>query len=337
MFIYLTKDWLSINKKWWKFIIYDPNQESTREIPTSLVEWMVLFGRIQLTTDVIRECLRGKVPVFFLSKTWSYFGKLDSLEIKNVEVLYNHIKASLDEKICLNYSKAIISAKIHNSKIMLQRRNRFYFDFSVWQPEILENLNNYIKKVEQADNIDTLRWLEWWAAREYYKWFWNCVTKPFIFDWRNKRPPLDPINCMLSLWYTLLAQTIQMVLDIQWLNSQIWFFHQPKDIRSLLVLDIMEMYRARIVDDLVVRLAKSEKMKTSHFLYDIENEKRPVFMTDEWLHIFIWEYYKTVFKEKDEQSFENQFVKLKIIEKEIEKFKQTLVKELWYYEGFKIK
>lgn len=340
MFLYLTTDGLTINKNGWKFIIYDPHQDAKRHVPISLIEGIVLLGNIQLTTWVIKTCLQAKIPVFFLSKRWTFFWKLDSLEVKNIELMYNHIQASLDKEISLKYAKTIVKSKIENSKVMLLRWRRFFTwieNIEDLEP-IIENLKKIIKSVEKVDNIDTLRWVEWNAAKVYYKWFSYFINNGFEFKWRNKRPPRDEINSMLSLWYTLLAQTIQMILDIQWLNTQIWFYHQPKDLRTLLVLDIMEMFRAWVVDDLVVKLIRREKIKKDDFWIDEENEKRPVFFEDNWLKLFLWEYYKAIFKKwNDEFEIENKFLKLKIIEKNIEQFKQSLLTWKFNYEGFKIK
>ena len=116
-------------------------------------------------------------------------------------------------------------------------------------------------------------------------------------------------------------------------------FHQPKDLKSLLILDVMEMFRAWIIDDLVIRMIHKKQILKEHFIIDFEDEKRPVNLTDEWLKKFIWEYYRVIFKEKWTNSipFENDFMKLKIIEKNLESFKQSLVKDTHDYEGFKIK
>lgn len=130
-----------------------------------------------------------------------------------------------------------------------------------------------------------------------------------------------------------------MILNIQGIETQIGFIHQPKDLKSLLVLDMMEMFRAWIVDDLVLRLLINKKMSLDDFYVDEENIKRPVLLGDEGLKVVLEEYYKVIFKQKgiSEIPYENDFIKLKIIEKTLESFKQSLVKQTHNYEGFKIK
>jgi CRISPR-associated protein Cas1 len=315
------------------------NDTQEQQVPISLVEGIIIFGRIQLSTDVIRACLKSQIPVFFLSKRGTFFGKLDSLEIKNVELLYTHIQATMDTTISLQYAKSIVLAKLSNSKVMLQRRNRFYHNGDKDIVSISSQIDGIIQKVSLCDNHESLRGLEWIGARYYFEWFALFVEKPFVFDGRNRRPPKDPVNSMLSLGYTLLAQTIQMILHIQWLDVQLWFLHTPKDLKTLLVLDMMEMYRAWIVDDLVMRVIKNKKINIDHFWTDEENDQRPVLFTDDGLKIFIQTYYDTIFKQRgsSEVVYENDFIKIKIIEKNIEIFKQSLVKKTYDYEGFKIK
>jgi len=340
MFLYLTKNALQINKEGWTIVITDNETKVTRKIPFNNIEWVVIFGRIQLTTDVMTSFLKAKTPVFFLSKTWNYFGKLDSVELKNVELLYKHIEASTNEETSLIYAKKLIKSKVSNSIVMLQRWARF--DFSMNREllefsQIIDELKRYLQKIELANTKEELRWYEWNASKIYFRWYSMFLKKPFEFNARSRRPPLDPTNAMMSLGYTLLAQTIQMILSVQGIEAQLWFFHKPKDLRTLLVLDMMEMYRAWIVDDLVVRISQKEAMDESHFFINTNDEQRPILITDEWLQIFLSEYYKTVFSKEDEENLWN-YKKLSLIEKDLEKFKQSLVNtnpEL--YEGFKIK
>ncbi len=341
MFLYLTKNALQLNKEGWTIVITDNETRVTRKIPFNTIEWVVVFGRIQLTTDVITSFLKAKTPVFFLSKFGWYFWKLDSIEIKNVELLYKHIEASTNDEISFSYAKTIINSKVSNSIVMLKRWARFDMIMK-WEldkfSEIIDELKLYLVKVVNSQSKEELRWIEWNASKIYFKWFAMFLKPPFSFSIRSRRPPLDEVNAMMSLWYTLLAQTVQMILNVQWIESQLWFFHKPKDLRTLLFLDMMEMYRSWIIDDMIIRITQREKMKIDeHFFINTKNEKRPVLITDEWLQIFLWEYYKTVFSKADEENFGN-FKKLSLIEKDLEKFKQSLVnKTPEKYEGFKIK
>ena len=340
MFLYLTKHALQLNKQGWTIVITDNETKVKRKIPFNSIEWVVVFWRIQLTTDVITSFLKAKTPVFFLSKYWSYFGKLDSIEIKNVELLYKHIEMSTNSSTSFEYAKTIILSKINNSITMLMRWARFDFFHQkdlIEFGRIIEKLKEYKTKVIKANSKEEIRWYEGNSAKEYFKAFWMFLPDGFEFTKRTRRPPRDKINAMLSLWYTLLAQTIQMILNIQGIEAQLWFFHKPKDLRTLLVLDMMEMYRSWIIDDMVIRILSKEAIKQEHFFVNTKNEKRPVLFTNEWLQIFLREYYKSVFSKSDEENFWN-YKKLSLIEKDLEIFKQSLLKtDPNIYEGFKIK
>ncbi len=335
MFLYLTKDALYLKKSGWRLIIDDIKDQSTQEIPLSLIEGIVIFGRVQLSTDVIRAMLKARTPVFFLSKKWSYFGKLDSLEVRNVELLYHQSRASLDDDLSLWYAKTFIISKIHNARTMLLRWGRFYNIYALQHH--IDQLKMMIPTIQDVSSKESLRGKEWYCAKIFFDGFALAIKKPFDFKTRNRRPPLDPVNAMLSLWYTLLAQTVTMALDIQNINTQIWFFHEPKDLKPILVLDVMEQYRSWIVDDMVVRMTQTQKLTLEHFAIDEQDDKRPCRMTDDGLKIFLNEYYRLMFKEKDNWNMDTEFIKLKIIEKNIEQLKQSLVTWSYQYEGFTLK
>jgi CRISPR-associated protein Cas1 len=115
-----------------------------------------VFSKVQLTSDVINTCLREKIPVFFVTGNGRYLGKLDSLEYRNVEVLYKQISCAMSEECSLKYAKIFIKSKIHNSKVMLQRRRK-KSDRVVEIDDVLESLNYYLKQIEEVDNLDSLR------------------------------------------------------------------------------------------------------------------------------------------------------------------------------------
>ena len=337
MILYLVQHWLQINKRWWKFVIYDSNQQAEKIVPIWLVDAMVVFSRIQLTTDVLTTCIREKIPVFFIVWWWKYLWKLDNLEPKNVEVLYKHIKCALNEKCSLKYSKIFIESKIHNSKIMLKRWSRLSTT-NEKVDDIVKKLEYFYKLADNCWNLDELRWIEWNASKFYYQWFARFLPSGYVWTWRNKRPPRDEVNALLSLWYTLLAQTVQMYIEILWLDPQIWFMHQPKDLRTLLVLDMMEMFRAWVVDDLVLKVLRKNIIEKDDFIID-KHSQTPVLLTDDGLKKFIDAYYKEVFKksEYDNVLDGTKWVKLKYLEKTLEEFKKSLVDGEFEYKWFKLK
>jgi len=337
MILYITKAGIQLNKRWWKFILYDNQEQAEKIIPIWLVDSIVLFSRVQLTTDVITVCLREQIPVFFINGNGKYLWKLDSLQIKNVELLYKHIWCALDEKCCLKYSKIFIKSKIYNSKVMLRRWLRYNWT-AINIDGIISKLDNFLLEIDRTDNIDSLRAYEWWAAKVYYQWFAKFLPKDFVWTWRNRRPPKDPVNALLSLWYTLLAQTIQMYLEILGIDSQIWFMHKPKDLRSLLVLDMMEMFRSWVVDDLVLSILKYNKITKDDFIIN-RHSQTPVLLTEDGLRTFIWKYYKEVFKKSVDDNIMDgsNWVKLKYIEKIMEEFKKSFVDNECKYKWFNLK
>ena len=337
MILYLIKHGIQINKKWGKLIIYDNEEKYERLIPIWLLDAIVLFARVQLTTDVITTCLREKIPVFFIMWNWKYLWKLDTLEVKNVDLLYKHISCALNENCCLKYSKIFIKSKIYNSKVMLKRWAKLSTN-EVKVDDIVEKLNFYLNSVENTESIEWLRWIEWNASKIYYQWFARFLPAWYVRTWRNKRPPRDKVNALLSLWYTLLWQIVHMYIEILWLDPQIWFMHKPRALRNLLVLDVMEMFRAWIVDDIVLKVLKKWVITDDDFIID-KHSITPVLLTEDWLKKFIDLFYKTVFKQSEYDNVldGSKWVKLKYLEKTLEEFKKSLVDDTYTYSWFLLK
>ena len=168
MILYLTKPGTQLNKKGGKLVIRDSEQQQEMLVPWALIDGIVIFSRIQLTTDVITTCLREKIPVFFITGHGKYLDKLDSLEYKNVEVLYRQIGCALDGGCSLKYAKVFVGAKIHNSKVMLQRWKRLWKkDISV--EDVVDKLTYYLTQLDDATDIAFVRGIEGNASRIYYQ------------------------------------------------------------------------------------------------------------------------------------------------------------------------
>jgi len=337
MLLYLTKPWLQVNKSWWKLVVFDNEEKQEKIIPIAVIDAIVVFSRIQLTTDVLTTCLREKIPVFFIVWNGKYLWKLDSLEPRNVELLYKQIGCALDESCCLKYSKIFIKSKIHNSKVMLKRWQKWSWKV-VDVEETIKSLDYYLKQIDKVDNLESLRGYEGSASRIYFMKWAEFAPAGYVWAGRNKRPPRDPLNALLSLGYTLLAQLIHMYLEILSIEPQIGFMHQPKDLRSLLVLDMMEMFRAWIVDDLVLKVLRNNDITKDDFIID-RHSQTPVLLTEEGLRKFIWKFYKEVFKKEEQEDvmFGENWIKLKHIEKTLEDFKKSLVDSEFNYTWFKLK
>jgi CRISPR-associated protein Cas1 len=118
--------------------------------------------------------------------------------VKNIALLYTHIKASMNPEICLSYARVIVSSKLSNSKVMLQRRKRFYkVDANI--EKVCTQLDEMLYRARDCSSLEQLRGFEGIAARYYFECFSYFIPSPFTFNGRNRRPPKDPVNSMLSL------------------------------------------------------------------------------------------------------------------------------------------
>jgi CRISPR-associated protein Cas1 len=150
------------------------------------------------------------------------------------------------ETACLDLVKRLVGAKIANSVAVLRRFRRNH-------PEALasrdiDNIAHVLPGVEQARSLETLRGIEGTAAARYFPLLGPTLPPGFEFDGRSRRPPRDPINALLSFGYVLAGNEIQAILDAMGFDPYLGFFHQVDYGRPSLALDLLEEFRAPLVD-----------------------------------------------------------------------------------------
>jgi CRISP-associated protein Cas1 len=157
----------------------------------------------------------------------------------------------------------IVLAKLHNSRALLLKLNRRRPSTKATSAialiaELMDNLS-------QADSMDALRGYEGKAATVYFQALGSLFTGVFEFDKRTKRPPTDPINSLMSLGYTLLSQNVFSFVQSVGLHTHFGNLHVPRDNHPALVSDLMEEFRAQLVDSLVAYLVNSKIFTPEEF------------------------------------------------------------------------
>ncbi len=258
---------------------YGDGMKST--IPIETLESISIFGRSQLTTQCTQECLKRGIPVSYYSKGGSYFGKLQSTGHINAERQRKQAVMK-EQEWSLVLAAKIIRAKIHNQSIVMSRyaKNK-EFDVS----ESYAQMKILAKKILDADSIEQMMGYEGKAARIYFDVLSKLIDKDFEFHGRNRRPPRDPFNSMLSMGYSILMNEVYGKLELRGLNPYFGFIHQDKENHPTLASDLMEEWRALIVDSLVMSLVNGHEINKEHFINDIEHPG--VYLTKEGMQIFL--------------------------------------------------
>ena len=213
---------------------------------------VVLYGNVQVTAQAMRALLERNVPVSFLSYGGWYYGRATGVESKNVELRLAQHRAASDPAFCLGIARGLVAAKARNCRTLL-RRNHLAPSLLV-----LSELEQLARKAERAESLEALLGLEGTAARSYFGAFTGmlkgdaAVSGDFDLDGRNRRPPRDPINALLSFVYSLLTKDFTLALSAVGLDPLLGFYHQPRFGRPALALDLMEEFRPLVADSVVL-------------------------------------------------------------------------------------
>ncbi len=253
-------------------------------LPKETLESAVLFGNISVTTPCVRELLKKGIPVNYFSEKGSYYGRLSSTQHKNIKRLKKQIYSSDSEQFCLMFAKKIISAKISNQTVVLRR----YAANDHIVLDDIKNMGYYKEKAQNALSVEELIGYEGAAAKHYFFGLSKIVNKDFAFKNRNRMPPKDPFNSMLSLGYTLLMYEIYGEIENKGLTPYGGFLHKDHERHPTLASDLMEEWRAVIVDSVVMSLVQGNEMKATQFTSD--DKTGGVFLTKDAMKTFLQKY-----------------------------------------------
>jgi len=231
-----------------------------KTLPIEPLESIELFGRIQVSTSCMTECLKRGVTVGFFSTTGAYYGRLSSTN--HVHVERQRLQATLPIDFCLGLSKRLVSGKISNQIVMVRRYNR-YKEMNL--EEDLKGMSRLLKKIEQCKKIEELMGYEGAAARIYFSCLGKLIDREFYFEGRNRRPPKDPFNSLISLGYAIILNEIYGKIEGKGLNPYFGVLHQDREKHPTLASDLMEEWRAVLIDSLAMSLLNGHELKADDF------------------------------------------------------------------------
>jgi CRISPR-associated protein Cas1 len=229
------------------------------------ISHLVLFGAVQVSTQVVQELCRREIPISYLSSGGWLYGITTSLMHKNVELRRRQYAAAASSSFCLRLAMRLVQAKIANCRTILRRNHAA-------APEtVLQDLKRDHVHAAQAQSLQELLGIEGTAARRYFAEFSGMLktdgmSSDFDFDGRNRRPPKDPVNALLSLAYAMLAREWTVTLHAVGLDPYLGFYHQLHYGRPALALDVMEEFRPLIADSVVLTAINNGEVRSEDFI-----------------------------------------------------------------------
>ena len=245
--------------------VEDAESATARLEETSQV---VVMGNVYLTTPTLHELMWRGIPVTWHSYGGWFFGHTIGNGHKNVELRTAQYKASFDESTCLNFARGLVSAKIQNCRTLL-RRNWKRAESS---NPVLVDLKSDSRRAARTDSLPELLGVEGAAAARYFRSFAAMLNEStsdsefsFDFETRNRRPPKDPVNALLSFAYSLLVRAWTVTLTAVGFDAYRGLYHQPRYGRPALALDLMEPFRPLVADSVVVHAINNGEVRPADF------------------------------------------------------------------------
>ncbi|MCX7924450.1 MAG: type I-C CRISPR-associated endonuclease Cas1c [Fimbriimonadales bacterium] len=265
--IYITLEHAHLRLSNENLVIEHPDS-SLRYVPLHHLEAIVLLGNIQVSSPLIAYCAANGVALVWMDQYGRFRGRLEGVESGNVMLRRAQHLALSDPERTLSLAKQFIAGKIQNQIQVLNRHIREYLQNAAPLERAVEQLGRYLEQVPDARTLDDLRGVEGGASRVYFGHFDRLIRvqrEAFRFQGRNRRPPQDRTNALLSFLYTVYCQDYCSAAQAAGLDYQVGYLHALRSGRPALALDLMEEMRPAFIDRLALRLINQGQVRADHF------------------------------------------------------------------------
>lgn len=292
--LYVTTQGAYLNKEGETVVITIDNEKKL-QVPIHTIGGIVCFGQVSVSPFLMGFCAEKNVGITYLTAYGRFMASVHGESRGNVLLRREQYRWADDPVQSANIAKNIVIGKITNSKTVLSRTLRDHRDKVDTEKiekaiEILTaTLNTF---VANPLTVDEIRGLEGVAARHYFSVLDDLIIhqkKEFRFNGRNRRPPRDNVNCLLSFLYTLIMHDVRSALEGVGLDAYVGFLHQDRPGRAGLALDMAEEFRSVIADRLALSLINLKQVDGTGF---ITSEAGGILMTDDTRKIVLTAYQK---------------------------------------------
>ncbi len=236
------------------------------QIPLHHLGGIAVFGNVLLSPFLIHRCARDGREISWFSTNGRFQARLSGPISGNVLLRRDQYRSLDSPEETLYLARCFIEGKLKNTRLVLQRTVRERGPTPAVEAAIAEQ-KRALRKLSQVNLLDEARGLEGQAASAYFAAFKDLILpKEFTFLTRVKRPPRDPVNALLSFLYSLLAVDCTAALEGVGLDPQVGYLHALRPGRSALALDLMEEFRAWLIDRLALALINRRQVSARHFV-----------------------------------------------------------------------
>lgn len=251
-------------------VVVSIEREKKLQLPIHNIGAIVCFGNVSVSPFLMELCVENSVAISFHSEYGKFLASVNGRTKGNVLLRREQYRYADSETESAKIAKNILLGKVYNCRVVLQRVLRDHGE-KIDIKKITnasDALNWTIRQIETCDGLENLRGLEGDAAHQYFNVFDEMIISQkadFKFVSRNRRPPMDEVNCLLSFIYTILMQDVRSALESVGLDSYVGFLHRDRPGRPSLALDMMEEFRPIIADRLALSLINLEQVNKKGF------------------------------------------------------------------------
>jgi CRISPR-associated protein Cas1 len=275
--LYLMEQGAELAKEDERFVVRK-HGATLQQIPALKVDQILVFGNVRITTPAMQFCLLEDIPVFLLSSRGRYYGVLESTATDKVLLHRDQFTRAADPTFVLHVSREMVRGKVANVRTLLLRAARKGGSDLLRSATVA--LQGVLNSLDAVVSLDQLRGLEGTAAAQYFAVWPELVGGAWHFDGRKRQPPPDPVNSLLSFGYTLLFYNTYSLVRAQGLHPYVGFYHSLRQGHPALVSDLMEEFRAPVVDTTVLTLLHRKQLRQQDFSMPSE-AGMPCLLTDD--------------------------------------------------------
>lgn len=260
-------------------------------MPMHLLGQIVLFGETAISRDLMAHAAETGTSVAWLTYSGKLAGRLEGPQTGNVLLRRAQHRATDDPVMALPVARAVVAAKLANQRALLRRHLRDHGNSAAADVDTAQRrLLSAARHALIAPDLDTLRGTEGEGAQAYWSAFPHLIRvddPAFVFSGRNRRPPRDPVNAVLSFLYALAALDARAACEVHGLDPQMGFLHRDRPGRMSLALDLMEEVRAPLCDRVALSLVNRRQLKPAHLSCE---KTGAVLLTDEGRKLVLTEW-----------------------------------------------
>jgi CRISPR-associated protein Cas1 len=264
--LYVIGQGLTIGKSGDVLQVKDRDRKVVQEARLHETSQVNVFGNVTLTAPAVQVLCEAEKPLAHFSSGGWFYGLTHGLGVRNAYLRAEQFRHAADPVFCRAVAGHTVAAKIRNQRTLLQRNHT--------EPprDILVRMKELAARATEVAALDQLLGIEGTAARLYFGAFAGMIkvddgeTPAFSFEHRNRRPPRDPVNALLSLAYSLLSKDLTIICSMVGLDPFWGFYHQPRFGRPALALDLMEMFRPLIADSVVLTAVNTGMVGAEDFV-----------------------------------------------------------------------